>query len=367
MVIRDLINFIDRFRQEHPGAGKSEIANAASSHFGLSCHRAIFAREDMAVRFSSAAGLSFYNTVCSLSALRPFDDRPFIVVVVRPNSTDYFLANTTLLKRVSHTSQHFRVDNVRGSFNGPDILREYSGLRNSPANFDQLFAMHQEFTWEENVTRLAEATGLIRGTGRRFTPSSSQRQAILAAPSLAAALTGRADYVAVQEELSGLVAAKTAAILRHAAIDNVNFRGNRIEQEVTGGVNVHGLGDMVRPLCDGTMLHIEIKTKLLDRASAPKAYNVDKAIEALSDGHTAIAFCFVGVDLGTQTVCSSVVSIFDGTVLKATRVQFHWAGRNSRGVTQLTGDLTPLFRAGYRESVDLARAGVFLEQLLDLD
>jgi len=367
MTINDLIAFIDKFRQKHTGASKSEIAIATSAHFGLSRHRSIFATDDFAVRFSSAAGQSFSNTVCSLSALRPFDDRPFIVVVVRPNSTDYFLANTTFLKKISHSSQSFRVDNVRGSFNGSDILREYSGLPNSPANFNQLFTVHQEFTWQENVLRLAEATGLIRGTGQRFTPSSSQREAILAAPSLAAGLTGRPDYLAVKEELSRAVAAKRDAILEHAAIDNVNIRGNRIEQEVTGGANVHGLGDLVRSLRDRTALHIEIKTKLLDRASAPKAYNVDKALQALSDGRTAIAFCFVGVALHARTVCSSVVSIFDRTVLNATCVQFHWAGRNSRGVTQLTGNLTPLFRAGYQESVDVEQARAFLGQLLGLE
>ena len=367
MTVHDLIAFIDTYRKKHRDAGKSEIASAASSHFGLTSHRAIFAADDVAVRFSSAAGQSFSNTVCSLSALRPFDDRRFVVVVVRPDSTDYFLANTTFLKKISHSSQHFRIDNVRGSFNGSDILREYGGLQNLPVNFDQLFAMHQEFTWDENVTRLAEATGLIRGTGQRFVPSPAQRQAILASPALARDLIGRRDYVDVKKELNKLVVEKTGAILRHAAVDNVNIRGNLIEQEITGGVNMHDLGDLVRPLGGGTVLHIEIKTKLMDRASAPKAYNVDKALDALSDGRTAIAFCFVGVDLGRQAVCSSVVSIFDMTVLSATRVQFHWAGRNSRGVTQLTGNLAALFHADYQESVDVEQARAFLEELLGLD
>lgn len=364
MNINDLTAFVAAFRQEHADASKQEIAKATACHFGLSSHRSIFARTEMAMRFSSAAGPSFSNTVCSLSALRPFDDRPFVVVVVRPSTTDYYLANTTFLKKISHSSQRFRLDHVRGSFNGSDILREYGGLSNTPANFDRLFAMHQEFSWDENVARLAEATGLIRGAGQRFTPTAAQLQAIMASPTLAAGLTGRPDYVAIRRSLNKMVSANREAILRHASIDNVNLRGNLIEQEITGGVNEHGLGDLMRTLKDGILLHIEIKTKLLDRASAPKAYNVDKALEALSDGRTAIAFCFVGVDPAASTVCASVVSIFDSTVLDATRVQFHWAGRNSRGVTQLTGDLTPLFRPGYRERVDVERAEGFLRRLL---
>ena len=289
------------------------------------------------------------------------------MVVIHPGSTEYFLANTTFLKKISHSSQQFRIDSVRGSFNGSDILREYGGLRNVPTNFDLLFSMHQEFTWNENVARLAEATGLIRGTGQRFMPTPAQRQAILESPTLAAALVGRQDYVGVQEELRRLVTAKKEAILRHGVVDNVNIRGNLIEREITGGVNEHGLGDLVRPLIADAALYIEIKTKLLDRASAPKAYNVDKALEALSDGRSAIAFCFVGMNLRAHTVCSSLVSIFDRTVINATRVQFHWAGRNSRGVTQLTGDLSQVFREGYRESVDVVQARAFLEKLLSLD
>ena len=215
--------------------------------------------------------------------------------------------------------------------------------------------------------REAEAAQLRDEWEQRLSQAEQEREAILTAPSLAAALTGRPDYLAVCNDLSRAVAVKRDAILEHAAIDNVNIRGNRIEQEITGGVNVHDLGDMVRPLRDGTTLHIEIKTKLLDRASAPKAYNVDKALQALGDGRTAIAFCFVGVDLRARTVCSSVVSIFDRTVLNATCVQFHWAGRNSRGVTQLTGNLTPLFRPAHQESVDVEQARAFLEQLLGLE
>lgn len=367
MTTQDLIGYVDAYRREHPKSSKEDVARAAASRFRLSKHGALFTCDDLAVRFSWARGKSFPGTVCSLSTLQPFDDRPLVAVVVHPDSTEYLLANTTFLDKISHSSHHFQVDHVRGSFNGSNIVREYGGLINAPANFDQLFAMHQEFTWEENVTRLAEATGLIHGTGQRFAPTPAQRQAILDSPALAVALVGRSDYVAVQEELSRLVAAKRDAILRHAAIDNGKVRGDLIEREITGSISEHRLGDLVRHLGDGVMLHVEIKSKLLDRASSPKAYNVDKAIEALSDGRTAIAFCFVGVDLHSETVRSSTVSIFDETVLNATRVQFHWAGRNSRGVTQLTGDLTPLFVGGYRESVNVDKARGFLEELLGLD
>jgi len=40
------------------------------------------------------------------------------------------MANTTFLKKISHSSHQLRVDNVRGSFLGHDIMREYEGIEN---------------------------------------------------------------------------------------------------------------------------------------------------------------------------------------------------------------------------------------------
>jgi hypothetical protein len=42
-------------------------------------------------------------------------------------------------------------------------------------------------------------------------------------------------------------------ILQAAAVENVNLRGNRIEQLVTGGGNVHDLGDLRRDLDPGDL------------------------------------------------------------------------------------------------------------------
>ena len=74
---------------------------------------------------------------------RRFDNVPFVVVILRPASTEFLLANTTFLKKISHASHQLRIDNVRGGFLGNDILREYAGLANVPENFDRLFAPHK--------------------------------------------------------------------------------------------------------------------------------------------------------------------------------------------------------------------------------
>ena len=43
---------------------------------------------------------------------------------------DLTLANTTFLHKISHSSQDLRVDNIKGSFNGHDIMREFEGVCN---------------------------------------------------------------------------------------------------------------------------------------------------------------------------------------------------------------------------------------------
>jgi len=362
---RDLVKFVNKYRNDNPDAAKQQVASATAEAIGLTKHRSVYACADFAIRFSSASGSSFSNVVLSLSALRSFDANPFIVVLLRATSTEYFLANTTFLKKISHSSHQLRGDNVRGSFLGHDIARSYEGIANDPTNFETLFSIHQEFTWEENLERLVEATGNIVGIGQKYVPSPAQVAKILASPQLASDTLATDDYQRLKREMAQVVAEAAPEILQLAEIDNVNVRGNRIEQSITGGINEHNLADLVRHVGD-VELQLEIKTKLMDRASSPKAYNVDKALKTLGSGDSLIAFCFVGINVGAKEVTASTVSIFDSTILGATRIQFHWAGRNSRGVTQLTGDLVPLFSPTYSERIDVTEATEFLRKLIDL-
>ena len=69
-----------------------------------------------------------------------------------------------------------RIDNVKGSFNGSDIVTDYEGTPNVPENFAELFALHSAFTWEENLERLVEATNEIVSRNNRFQPSDDQRE-----------------------------------------------------------------------------------------------------------------------------------------------------------------------------------------------
>jgi hypothetical protein len=276
------------------------------------------------------------------------------------------MANTTFLKKISHSSQQLTVDNVRGSFLGHDITRIYSDLANVPANFDALFALHARLTWDENLVRLVEQTNAIIATGVRFEPSPEQTQRILYAPEIAHLLSQHPEYLQLHTDLNQLVQENKEAILAAGHIDNVNLRGNAIEQIITQTGNFHSIEDASRTLRIGTEVKIDIKTKILSLSSSPKGYNIDKTLKALSSGNTVVSFFFVGVNTEEEFVVICLVSIFDKVILNATRIQFHWAGRNSRGVTQLSGDLKSLFGPEFAEEVDVSAAQSFLQKLIDL-
>jgi len=359
-----LIGFLRQYKATHMAADKGEIQAVASKQFGLTKKRSVYEGPSFALRFCEANQASFSNTVVGLSTLKEYDDMPFVVCVVRPKELEFLLANSALLKKISHSSHQLRVDNIRGSFLGHDIRREYKGLLNEPANFEKLFALHQQVGWSENVKRLVNATDAIEPTGRRQVFTSNVRHNILAAPQLAASLSGRDDYQAVEAELTALVKPNRAAILKAAEVDNVNLRGKLIEQILTKGANFHRLDDLTRSLRAGTSLTIDIKTKLMNLSSSPKGYNIDKTLEMFARGNTAFSYFFVAIDTAKGEITTRLISILDSNIIDATRIQFHWAGRVSRGVTQLAGDLSWMFDTNYKEGIDVPKGESFLEGLI---
>jgi hypothetical protein len=365
MELRGALEFIDDYKRVHAAANKAELQKAYIERFRPRQERSVFVGKGYALRFSEARTVGFSNTVLSLSALQMHDARPFVVVVARSSGIDFLLSNSTFLKKISHSSHELRVGNIKGSFNGTDIMLEYEGTPNKPENFDLLFAQHSAFTWTENVERLVEATTAIVGRDNRFRPTIAQIGVVLAAPDRAAAALELPKFRAVEEELKGLVSQRRAEILEAARLDNVNLRGNAIEQILTGGINAHELGDFRRNLGD-VRLVVDIKTKLLDRASAPKAYNVDKMLTFLSETGSVFCFLMVGVDTKAGTVGARLLPIFDNSLMDVTCVQHHWAGRTSRGVTQLSGHLGHALAADYVPVIDITRARRFLESLLAL-
>lgn len=364
--LNELIYFLMVYAEENPGCTKNEIAIATAEHFSLQKTRSVFHGQHYAIRFSFVRGRTFSNGVLALSVLRHYDNIPFIVCVVRPVGIDLLLANSTFLKKISHSSQQLRVGNVRGTFLGHDIMREFDGIENAPENFPLLFDSHSQFTWEENLDRLVEATNRITHTGKRFDPTDEQERNILYAPKIAKALSVHPEYLQLYRYLDKLVQQNLEEILEVGKISNVNLRGNTIEQIVTQAGNLHDIEDFSWRLQIGPEVKVDIKTKILTLSSNPKGYNIDKLLKTLAFGNTVFSFFFIGINNEARFVLTCLVSIFDRTILNATRIQFHWAGRNSRGVTQLTKNIESIFSPEFVENIDVIAATEFLQMLIEL-
>jgi hypothetical protein len=350
--------------EENRAATKEQLAELLARRFGLTLDRSVFVADDFAVRFAHASGDAFANTVVSLAQIKKYDDRPLLVCVRRPGSVETLLANATLITKVTHTSQRLTVARIRGSILGTDILRELDGIANTPTNFEALFARHLGLPWEDNLERIVEASTGILPRGEKHAPTDEEQTRILRSVREAGEVVTAEDMDDVARRLYATVAEQQQAILRAAAGGNANLRGNAIEQLITGAGNRHALGDQVFALARGGRLIVDIKSKLRGRASSPKLYNVDKLLRDLADGQTVIAVLFVGLDLAGQRVTPRLVNVFDEVLLGATRVQHHWAGRGSRGVTQLANCPESIFEAGFQPHLDVDAAERFVRGLI---
>jgi hypothetical protein len=343
---------------------------------------------DFAIRFSSAAGMSFSNTVLSLSNLKKVDNLPFLVCLVTPSANHVFLANTTMLRKISHSSQQLRTDNIKGSFNGSDILREFEGIQNCAANVERLFNIHAGLGFDGNLVRLVEATNNISPTGHKYTVDDVTRTAILDAPERAVRFVASPDAATLKRELDDRVKRHQNEIVLAALIENVNVRGRVIEYLIAGedeclrqeiilalqskGTNKgiptfkteNALGDYQRVFQD-FFTETDVKTKIMIMASNPKAYNLDKVLEFLSRAKSVFMFYFVGLD-PTRIVNTVLVSMFQTDLLQSTILLKHWSGRNSRGVTQFEGRTIGDLIRNPRHDIEVSGAKSFLERVIAL-
>ena len=376
--------FADEIHKYDGCSGKDSLIALLRDSYDLVQDGKVYYCDSFAIRFSASKTQAFSNTVLSLSKLRNFDEKPFVVVQITPNKNYAYLANTTFLKKISHSSHELRIDNIKGSFNGSDIIREYEGIKNEPGNFALLFEMHLAFSWEENLERLVEATNSILATKKRYEIDEEAEKTILDAPNRASIFLESPEFIDLSADLFTRVLKVKNEIVIAAFIDNVNIRGRVIEELVTsddpGVINSiaealrngerlsistdQKLGDYTK-CYKGFRTETDIKTKVLFLQSAPKAYNIDKFLEFMSEDDSIYMLFIIGISDDNELILK-LVSVFQHSVIDATRIQFHWAGRNSRGVTQFAGHSLNNILLSNDQSIDLARAQGFLADLIAL-
>lgn len=381
-----LIALIELIRNNDVINDKARLTQVVAKAFDLTKDRSVYYCADFAIRFSSSGSRRFGNTVLSLSNLRKYDDRPFVVCLVTPAQNYCLIANTTFLKKISHSSQELRENNIKGSFNGSDIVRDFEGIKNSGDNIARLFDIHAEIGFEENLPRLVEATNNISPSGVKFVVSDSARGNILASPDRAISFIASEDAATLKDELDAKVAKHKNEILLAALIENVNVRGRIIEYLIAGedenlrqrlidalksGANGlpafktdNTLGDYQRQF-DAFDTETDVKTKIMILNSNPKAYNLDKILAFLAVDRSVFMFYFVGVDPG-KILNTVLVSMFQRDLLSSTILLKHWAGRNSRGVSQFEGKAINKLIQQPSTDIDETKAKEYLDRLIAL-
>lgn len=351
--IEKLIDFIKENREK----SKKELTDVVVRKFSLTKDRSVFYNAHYALRFSEAKTSGFSNTVLSLSALQKYDHLPFFIVVSTKGDNYLLMANTSFLTKISHSSHELRVNNIRGSFNGSDIVRVFGNLKNEELNFEEMFGFHQAISFEENLIRLVESTNQIVGTGSKFSVSDEGQRKIIESIDRTISFLDSKNYNVLNTDLRTRVSKIENEIVIASLIDNVNTRGRVIEYLITHGESDGIRKEIIKALQNKTELpymrnnddlgdyninyqdhntKTDIKTKILYLNSAPKAYNIDKLLSFLSKDKTVYLIYFIGID-SKDNIETFLCSVFNDELLSGTHVQFHWAGRNSRGVAQFSG------------------------------
>lgn len=377
-----IIDLVETIKQCNGIADKAALTTQIKDKYGLVRDRSVYYCEWFAVRFCKGKSRSFGNTVLSLSSLQKYDDRPFIVCVVTPQENFLMLANTTLLKKVSHSSQELRIDNIRGSFNGSDIMRFYDDVENSSENFEFLYTSHENYSFQENLARLVEATNNIHPNGHKFEPNEDQITFIYDSVERAVSFLESEEYNVLNRDLQDRVDSVKKEIAIAAFIDNVNLRGRIIEYLITESGALHDtlikairnesplpeiftadkLGDYERRF-DEFYTATDIKTKVVFLSSNPKGYNIDKLLSFLSTEKSVYLVYIVAID-ENEEISTRLCSMYNRQLLTETRIIKHWAGRNSRGVTQYSGKALEDIVNSFDSTIDVELAMHFLDKCL---
>ncbi len=380
-VINALVDFVSNYNGI---ADKAQLALLVKNAFDLTKDRSVFYCEWFAIRFCKASSENFCNTVLSLSTLQKYDDRPFIVCIVTQSKNFLLLANATFLKKISHSSQLLRIDNIKGSFNGSDILRNFEQVDNCPKNFEFLFTSHENYTFRENLSRLVASTNNIIPTGSKFLPSEQQVQIILESVDRTVRFFKSKECDILANRLENKVHSVEAEIAIAAFIDNVNLRGRIIEYLITSETELKRtlieclrnksplpeiftadkLGDY-RCEFDNFITETDIKTKVLFLSSNPKGYNIDKLLAFLANEKSVYLVFIVTID-EKQRISTKLCSIYNRQLLNGTRIIKHWSGRNSRGVAQYDGKTLEDIVRHFDGQIDISEAYNFLHNCLAL-
>ena len=377
--------FLDFVETNKSISNKDQLIKSCVESFNLIQDRKVFHCNYFAVRFSYSKNGSFSNTVLSLSALEKYDKIPFFVVLVKGNADNVvYISNSSFLSKISHSSQALSMTNIKGSFNGSDIMKQIGDTANVPANFGELFALHLGIDWQDNLQRLVDASSAITPVSTKFQPNAHELDNINSSVDRAKKFVDSIDYNELLQDLDQRCEDVKESILVASHIENVNIRGRLIEALITANKQErqrllsdlahleqalptydtrNGLGDYIRHF-EKSDTYTDIKTKVIYLNSNPKMYNIDKFLQCMAEDKSVFMFFFIGIDdNGIQK--TALCSVFHPTLIQSMHLQAHWAGRSTRGVAQASGSaINTILNTGDCKQINYKTANNFLADLL---
>jgi hypothetical protein len=265
-------------------------------------------------------------------------------------------------------------------------MKEFEGVINDRENIEKLYAIHAEIGFEGNLQRLVEATTNISPTGKRFELGETEKRNIEKSIQRAKEFCALPEFDTLKHELDNKGMQFQNEILIASHIENVNIRGRLIEYFIAGedeGLKAelidhineeykklpvfrteNTLGDYQR-VFDSYHTETDVKTKIVLLNSNPKAYNIDKFLQFHNRSNTVFLFYFIGID-AEKIFNTILVSVYQRDLLSATILLRHWAGRNSRGVTQFEGSTIKKLLETPSAIIDDVAAKMFIQKLFIL-
>jgi len=190
--LNDLVAFLEDWRRRHPTGGKDALVRDSETRFRLGRDGALRVGQHFALRINeNTQSEKFPHAVVAIRKIVKYDHLPVVACLLTPTGQRLLLANTSFVRKVSHSSHRMRRVCLRGSILGNDIMSRCCGIPNSPENFQQLWSIHEQSDREANLDRIVEGTIGGRRHQSRWKPDAAEREAILAAPKLARNLAAR--------------------------------------------------------------------------------------------------------------------------------------------------------------------------------
>lgn len=363
--IDEFIGFIKNYKD---CVNFNTISDIVKNKFNMDDNKNILVSDCFYVKFCFSNNNTKSNTVLSLSKLKKFDDKPFIILFVTPNNMDVILANSTFIDKLSHSSKNLRLDNIVGSFNYSNIIKKYNTIDNISDNFEILFNIHSNYTFEENLKRIILNTNNIKSQKVKYEPTTQHElNNIKDSVKRALMFNYSKPYYEVLELLNKNVKENKEHILKaFNNIKNTNIKNNVIEFLVHPKSNTTKI-NLISALNNNTQIphiyldhgfsdcnfyfgnyniKVDIKIKDLNLLGNPKGYNIDEFNRFLSKDNTIYLLFFIAFN-GNE-ILTQLCSPFDIS-LNNTKVTYHWCGKERSGTAQFYDkDILAIFNNDYK-------------------